>query len=146
MLNGISKLLTGDVLKVLSDMGHGDEIIIADGNFPVKTVTKNLIRCPGMNVSDVLAAIVDLFPIDVTYTEHPACVMELTPQDQKKGLPRPEAWADYERILGEKYPGIKLGNIERFSFYERTKEAYAVILTGEDRLYGNLLLVKGCVL
>lgn len=146
MLDKISKLLTGDMLKVMCDMGHGDEIVIADANFPAETIARQIIRCPGANVSDVLEAISEIFPIDVTYTEHPALVMELTDVDKKKNMPRPESWSDYEAIIGRRYEGLKLGNIKREDFYERTKKACAVIITGEERIYGNLLLVKGCVL
>ncbi len=145
MLDKISKLLTGDMLKVLSDMGHGDTIVIADANFPVSPVQKNLIRCPGMNVSDILDAISEIFPIDVEYTEHPAVVMELTPGDKAKNLPRPEAWNEYEEILHRRYPELNLGNVERMDFYAHTENAYAVFLTGESRIYGNLLLTKGIV-
>lgn len=151
MLNNISKILTGDMLKVLCDMGHGDELIIADANFPGETIAKTtvtgkLIRCPGVDVATLYEAISELFPLDAAYTEHPACVMELTDGDKAKGMPRPEAWADFEKTLHKRYPEQTLGNIERYAFYERAKKAYAVIETGEERVYGNLLLVKGCVL
>lgn len=145
MLNNISKLLTGDILKVLSDMGHGDEIIIADANFPGETMTQRLIRVPGTDVASVYEAIFELFPLDAEYTEHPACVMEITEGDRKKGIPVPATWGDYENILHKRYPELKLGKIERYAFYERTKKAYAVIITGEERIYGNLLLKKGIV-
>lgn len=146
MLNNISKILTGDMLKALCDMGHGDVLIISDANFPGDTVAQRLIRCPGVDVSAILKAIVDLFPLDVAYTEHPAAVMQLTPGDAAKGMKRPESWADFEGILRPKYPALMLGEIERFEFYERAKKAFVVIQSGEERQYGNLLLVKGCVL
>ena len=146
MLNKISKILTGDMLKILSDMGHGDEIIIADANFPGETLAKRLVRVPGVDVAAVYDAIAELFPLDAAYTEHPACVMELTEGDRAKGLPTPEAWADFEEILHRDYPEAELGKIERFAFYDRAREAYAVIQTGEERIYGNLLLKKGVVL
>lgn len=151
MLNGISKLLTGDILKVLCDMGHGDVLIISDGNFPgegiaKETVVGKLIRCPGVNVSQVYEAISPLFPLDVDYSAVPAAVMELTDSDKARGMARPAAWSDYERILHQRYSNVQLGMIDRFEFYERAKKAYAVIQTGEERQYGNLLLIKGCVL
>lgn len=147
MLNGINKLLTGDILKVLCDMGHGDVLILADANFPGEAIAKStsygkLLRMPGADVNTLLQAIKPLFPLDVAYTEHPAAVMELTDGDKEKGLPTPEAWKDYTATLD----GMELGKIERFDFYEKAKKAYAVIETGEERIYGNLLLVKGCVL
>ena len=151
MLNGISKLLTGDMLKALCDMGHGDVLVIADANFPgerlaAETTFGRLIRCPGTDVAQVFAAICGLFPLDTAYTEHPASVMELTDGDKARNIPQPEAWADYEKILRNIYPEQRLGRMERFQFYERTRQAYAIIQTGEERQYGNLMLVKGCVL
>ncbi|MDD6094615.1 MAG: RbsD/FucU domain-containing protein [Clostridia bacterium] len=146
MLDNISKLLTGDMLRALCDMGHGETIVIADANFPADSLSDKVQRCPGMNVSDVLSAIIDLFPIDVAYTENPAIVMELTEGDKAKRMPTPEAWGDYERIFHKRYPELKLGRVERYDFYELSKKAAVVFVTGEDRLYGNILLTKGCVI
>lgn len=146
MLNNISKLLTGDILKILCDMGHGDSIVIADANFPADTCAKRLIRLPAVNASQVIKAIKDLFPLDVAYSEHAVSVMDLTDSDKKRGLPEPEAWTDVKNLLNDQYPNLELGKIERFDFYEQAKNAYAVIATGEERIYGNFILVKGCVL
>ena len=151
MLNGISKLLTGDMLKVLCDMGHGDVLILADANFPGEAIAKQtsfgkLIRCSAADADTLLKAIVDIFPLDVEYSANPACVMELTDGDKAKGMPDPVAWKDFTATLKNRYPDIELGKIERFEFYEKAKKAYAVIQTGEEKQYGNLLLVKGCVL
>lgn len=140
MLKGIDKLLTGDILKALCDMGHGDEMVIADANFPAETVAQRLIRVPGIDGVRMAEAIMSVFPLD-TYVEHPACVMELTDGDKAKGMPTPVVWPEYARVTGS-----ELGLIERFAFYERTKKAYLVIQTGEERQYGNLLLTKGVVL
>jgi len=151
MLNKISKILTGDVLKALCDMGHGDVLIIADANFPGEAISKStsvgkLIRLPKLTVSDVYDAINELFPLDINYSKFPIAVMDLTDSDKAKGMKTPEAWLDYENILHKQYPNTKLGYIERMEFYERAKKSYVVIQTGEERIYGNLLLVKGCVL
>ncbi len=140
MLKGIDKLLTGDLLKVLCDMGHGDELVIADANFPAETVAKRLIRVPGVDGARMARAIMSVFPLD-NYVDKPACVMDLTEGDKNKGMPEPVIWDDYRRITGS-----KLGLIERFVFYERAKKASLVIQTGEERQYGNLLLTKGVVL
>lgn len=140
MLKGIDKLLTGDLLKALCDMGHGDELVIADANFPAETVAKRLIRVPGVDGVRVAEAILSVFPLD-TYVDNPACVMDLTDGDKAKGMPEPVIWDDYRHITD-----MKLGLIERFAFYERTKKASLVIQTGEERQYGNLLLTKGVVL
>lgn len=146
MLNGINKLLTGDMLKALCDMGHGDTLVIADANFPAETVAKRLIRCPGVNSSQMLEAIKDIFPVDVHYSDDAARVMELTDSDKAKGMATPIAWQEYLEILMEQYPEIGLCHVERFDFYEEAKNAYAVIQTGEERQYGNLILTKGVVL
>ena len=145
MLLGINKILTGDMLKVLCDMGHGDELIIADANFPADTYAKRLIRCSGVDGAQLLEALMPLFPLD-SYVDNPTAVMDLTDGDKKKKMPTPAVWAVYEQVLSEADKNfVELGKIERNAFYERTKNAYAVIQTGEERQYGNLLLVKGVV-
>jgi L-fucose mutarotase len=144
MLQGINKLLTGDILKILCDMGHGEELVIADANFPAETYAKRLIRCSGIDGSQLLEAIAPLFPLD-TYVDNPTAVMDLTDEDKKK-MPTPVVWGSYEKILqtmGDHFE--ELGKIERYEFYERAKNAYAIIQTGEERQYGNLLLIKGVI-
>lgn len=145
MLKGISTILTGDMLKVLCDMGHGDELVIADANFPAETYAKRLIRCSGVNGVQLLEAILPLFPLD-SYTEHQAIVMDLTDGDKGKGMAQPEVWEDYHKSVAQNCEWFnKLAKLERSEFFERTKSAYVVIQTGEYRQYGNLLLVKGVV-
>lgn len=138
MLKGIDKLFTGDLLKILCDMGHGDELVIADANFPAETCAKRLIRLPGIDGVRAVRAIMSVFPLD-TYTDDPAIVMALTESGEKKGMSQPAIWDDYQSAVGH------LKAIERFEFYERAKKAYAVVATGEERQYANLLLVKGVV-
>ena len=145
MLQGISKLLTGDLLKALCDMGHGDELVIADANFPGETVARRLIRCPGVSGTDLLRAIAPLIPLDA-YSPAPALVMQLTDSDRAKGMPDPAIWGEYEAILREHYGAdTRVNTIERYAFYERARSAYLVIQTGEERIYGNLLLAKGVI-
>lgn len=145
MLQGISKLLTGDLLKALCDMGHGDELVIADANFPGESVAKRLIRCPGISGTDLLRAIAPLIPLDA-YSPAPALVMQLTDSDRAKGMPDPAIWGEYEAILRQHYGAdTRVNTIERYAFYERAKAAYLVIQTGEERIYGNLLLAKGVI-
>lgn len=138
MLKGIDKLLTGDLLKILCDMGHGDELVIADANFPAGACAKRLIRLPGIDGVKTVKAVMSVFPLD-TYDDNPAIVMALTDSDREKGMPRPVIWDAYQSAVGH------IKELERFAFYERAKNAYAVIQTGEERQYGNLLLVKGVV-
>jgi L-fucose mutarotase len=139
MLKGIDKILTGDLLKILCDMGHGDELVIADANFPAETCAQRLIRLPGIDGVRAAQAILSVLPLD-TYCDDPAVVMALTESDVKKGMRRPAIWDDYQSAAGH------LTELERFAFYERAKKAYAVVATGEERQYGNLILVKGVVL
>lgn len=138
MLKGINKLLTGDLLKILCDMGHGDELVIADANFPAETCAQRLVRIPGADSVKAAEAVLSVFPLD-TYSP-PAFIMDLTEGDKEKHFPIPTIWADYEKACG-----TKLQKMERFEFYERARKAYAVIQTGEERQYGNLILVKGVV-
>ena len=146
MLDQISEYLTGDLLKLLCDMGHGDTIVLADANFPLSVKAEHYLQMSGVDVTTLLEAMVPVFPIDVQYTEHPGIIMELTPGDKARNLPRPEAWADYERVIRTRYPEFSLHQVERQNFYTEARKAYAVIQTGEKRIYGNLLLTKGCVI
>ena len=138
MLKIIPKILTGDLLKILCDMGHGDELVIADANFPGETCAKRLVRLPGIDGVTAAKAVLEVFPLD-TYSE-PAFIMDLTDSDKAKNMPDPAIWKDYAELTG----GVE--KIERFAFYDRARQAYAVIQTGEERQYGNLILVKGVVL
>lgn len=145
MLKGMDKILTGDILKILCDMGHGDELVIADTNFPADGIAKRLIRYPGIDAGRLLEAISPLFPLD-PYVDNPTGVMELTDGDKANGMLEPEVWKIYSDILKKNDENFTvLAHIEREAFYDRARRAYAVIQTGEERLYGNLLLRKGVV-
>ena len=140
MLKGIPSILSPELLKVLMEMGHGDEIVISDGNFPAASMAQRLIRCDGHGVPEILDAILGLFPLD-TYVDHPVALMEVVAGD-----PKPAIWDEFQSIV--KKHGGKLEdfeNIERFAFYERSKRAYAIVATGETALYANIILKKGVV-
>lgn len=145
MLKGIPKIISPELLKVLSEMGHGDRIVIADGNFPSESVGKNsiVIRCDGHGVPELLDAILQLFPLD-TYVEKPVNLMEVVKGDNVET----PIWNTYKDIIGKYDPrgAETVGNIERFAFYEAAKTAYAVIATGESALYANIMLQKGVVI
>lgn len=143
MLKGIDKLLTGDLLKILCDMGHGDELVIADANFPAETCAQRLIRLSGIDGAKAADAVLSVFPLD-TYSD-PAFVMDLTDSDKAKGMQPPKMWEAYDDLVRQN-GGYGVEKIERFAFYDRAKKAYAIIQTGEERQYGNLILVKGVVL
>ena len=138
MLKGIPNVLSPDLLKVLMEMGHGDEIVIADGNFPGASLAKNLTRLDGHSAVEILEAILQLFPLD-TY-EKPVYLMEKVPGDQVET----PIWDEYKEIVS-KYTDDEIIYIERYEFYERAKKAYAVVMTGETALYANVLLKKGVI-
>ena len=141
MLKHIPKILSPDLLKILMEMGHGDEIVIADGNFPAASIAQRLIRLDGHNVPEVLEAILIFFPLDI-YVENPVGLMEVVKGDNVK----PVIWDQYRKIIEEsKEPFKQFEFIERFAFYERAKKSYAVIATSESSLYANIILKKGVV-
>lgn len=144
MLKGISPVISPDLLKALAEMGHGDELVIADGNFPCHSVGKNsiVIRADGHGVPEILDAVLNLIPLD-TYTEKPVALMEVVKGDT---CGTPEIWSTYEDILNKYEPTHhKIDYTERFAFYERAKGAYLIIATGEKAIYANILLKKGVV-
>jgi len=143
MLKGIPKILSPQLLKVLCEMGHGDRIVIADGNFPSESVGKNaiVIRMDGHGTCELLEAILQLFPLD-TYVEKPVNLMQVTPGDTVET----PIWDKYADIVAKNDDRSDIiGQIERFAFYEEAKKAYAVIATGESALYANIMLQKGVV-
>jgi L-fucose mutarotase len=136
MLLGVPKIISPSLLKILCEMGHGDEIVIADGNFPAAANARNLIRMDGHNVSDVLKAILELFPLD-NQDSHFACVMETADSSE------PPIWDIFSEILKEKSYRTDFTKIERFEFYNRAQKAYCIIATTEPALYANIILKKG---
>lgn len=140
MLNGIPPIISPDLLKILCEMGHGDEIVIGDGNFPAASNAKRLVRCDGHGIPELLRAILELFPLD-TYVERPFMLMQVSLGDTTV----PVIWDEYKQIVGKFCPEAEISEIERFAFYERAKNAYAVIATGESALYANVILKKGVI-
>lgn len=141
MLKGIPAILSPELLKVLAEMGHGDEIVLADGNFPAESMGKNalVIRADGHSVPEILDAVLQLMPLD-NYVEQPAALME------SSGTAVPPIWEDYRALLqkhGEDPQAVEM--MERFAFYERAKKAYAIVATGETAIYANILLKKGVI-
>ena len=144
MLKGISPIISPELLKALAEMGHGDELVIADGNFPCHSVGKEaiVIRADGHGVPEILDAILKLIPLD-TYTDKPVALMEVVKGDT---CGTPEIWQTYEEILNKYEPDHHdIDYTERFAFYERAKGAYLIIATGEKAIYANILLKKGVV-
>lgn len=145
MLKGIAKELTPDMLKYLSEMGHGDTVVIADAHFPAQALGKNVIQYPCINAVGMCKAVLSVLPLD-PYVEAPVQVMELVPSDVAKGMKEPKIWGEVIALAdAEADFTIKLGTFERFAFYEEAKKAYLIIQTGETRQYGNFILTKGIV-
>lgn len=145
MLKGISPLLSPELLKVLCEMGHGDTIVIADGNFPAETMGKGgiVLRMDGHGVPELLEAILEVFPLD-QYVEKPVSLMERCEGDNADV----SIWKTYDRLIAaaeERGTSVIL-KLERFAFYEEAKKAYCIIATSETSQYANVILQKGCVL
>ena len=139
MLQGLHPLLSPDLLHALASMGHGDEIVLADANFPAASHARRLVRLPGTRIDDVLAALLSVLPLD-TYVDVPACTMQVVGDAASV----PDAVADINAVLAQ-HGCRATGSLERHAFYERAAAAYAIVATGEPRPYGNVLLRKGVV-
>ena len=139
MLKGLSPLLSADLLHVLASMGHGDEVVLADANFPAATHARRLVRLPGVAAPQVLEAVLSVLPLD-DFVPHAAFTMQVVGDTAAV----PEAVRDFTSVLLRHGHGPAEG-LERFAFYERAAAAFAVVATGETRVYGNILLKKGVV-
>jgi L-fucose mutarotase len=125
----------------MMEMGHGDELVLADGNFPSASTAQRLVRCDGHGVPELLDAILRFFPLD-SFVPRPAAVMSVVPGHDYE----PTIWPVYLETIRRYEPGFEeFEYVERFAFYERAKRAYAVVATGETALYANLILKKGVV-
>lgn len=140
MLKNISPVISPELLKILMEMGHGDELVIGDGNFPAASVAQRLVRADGHGVPEILDAILALMPLD-TYVEAPVALMDNGDENN-----RPEIWAKYEEIVKKNEGEKKFALEERFDFYDRARNAYAVVATGETAIYANIILKKGVVI
>jgi L-fucose mutarotase len=140
LLKGIPPILGPDLLHVLRAMGHGDEIAIVDANYPAENAGPTVIRLDGLSATQVLDAVLTVMPLD-TFVEEQAVGMEVVGDARK----REATHKDFDKLVKQYEPGMKLTLLERFAFYDRVRGAYAVIQTGERRLYGNILLKKGII-
>jgi len=139
MLKGISPLISPELLKILASMGHGDEIVLSDAHFPADTMNSNVVRADGLKIADLLEAILPLFELD-SYVDHPLVMMAAVEGDTLD----PAVEERYMKSIKISNPQItEIDRIGRFDFYDRTKSAFAVVITGETAKYGNILLKKG---
>ncbi len=140
MLNGIPKILPAELIKLMMDMGHGDELVIGDGNFPAAAMGVPVVHLDGHGVPEVLKAVLQLFPLDA-YVERPAALMEVIPGDPIV----PAIWEEYREILRNAGCDTEPEKVERFAFYERARRAFCVAATSEPAQYANVILKKGIV-
>ena len=140
MLKTIPPILSPELLKVLMEMGHGDEIVLADANFPAASMARRLVRCDGHNIPELLDAVLQFLPLD-TYVDMPVALMAVVPGDTFE----PKIWDVYSVTVERRERAVELELMERFAFYDRAREAYAIVATGERSLYANIILKKGVV-
>lgn len=141
MLIGINPLLSPDLLSILRSMGHGDEIVIADANYPGFSTAKQLVRLDGISAPDVVAAILSVMPLD-SFVDAPAISME----DASNPTTVPEIVREFQTIIDNVADCPRqIVQLERFAFYERAKSAFAIVQTGELKHFGNLIIKKGVV-
>jgi L-fucose mutarotase len=140
MLKGIDTLLSPELLTVIAEMGHGDELAIVDANFPAVSMARRLVRV-NAPASRVLQAVLSLLPLD-DFVEAPLAVMEVVGAPNEVPEPVREFQAAANAAEGK---AVKMTRIDRFAFYDRAKTAFAVVATGELRLYGCVLVKKGII-
>jgi L-fucose mutarotase len=141
MLKKIPAIISPELMHIMMAMGHGDELVIADGNFPSESMGQRVVRADGHGVAELLDAIMTFFPLD-QFVENPVCLMQVVAGDATK----PVIWKEYRRIIAAHEPDFKdFEMVERFAFYERARKAFAVAASGEPALYANLILKKGVV-
>ena len=136
MLKGIPLIISPELLKILAEMGHGDELVISDAHFPAYSVSRQVVRADAVSSPEMMAAILKLIELD-QYVERPVAMMAPVPGDTvDSGIA-----AECRAVLGK--DADRIDYMERFAFYDRAKRAYAVVITGEARKYGNILIKKG---
>ena len=140
MLNNIPKNLSPELVKVLMEMGHGDEILLADAHFPSEALGKRVIRYDSSDIPSLLKSILELMPLDY-YSDYQYLLMEVVKGDSVS----PSIWNKYNNLMVDSNFDAKFERIERFAFYEQSKRAYAIVATGEKAQYANIILKKGIV-
>lgn len=147
MLKSIPPIISPELLKVLSEMGHGDRICIGDGNFPGAAMAKAegaiFLRADGHGIPELLDAILQLMPLDA-YVETPAMLMEKMECDKDLEIP---VWKTYKEIIAkhDDRGESAVGGYERFAFYEQAKKCYCILQSGETAIYANIILQKGVI-
>ncbi|SEQ32861.1 L-fucose mutarotase [Devosia sp. YR412] len=140
MLKNIPPILGPDLLGILRAMGHGDEIALVDANYPADAAGPALVRLDGISVTDVLDAVLTLMPLDDFVEEAAICMQVVGNAGQREPV-----MDEMDTIIQRHESKMGLSSMERFAFYERVSKGYAIVQTGERRLYGNVLLKKGVI-
>ena len=141
MLKNIPSILAPELIKILMEMGHGDELVLADGNYPCLGHPSRVVRCDGHGIPELLDAIMMFMPLD-SYIKHPTVLMEVLPGDPYV----PVIWDAYRKIISKyEEKGAREEAINKYDFYKRGAQAYAVVTTGEQAMYANIILKKGVV-
>ncbi|POF34222.1 RbsD/FucU family protein [Roseibium marinum] len=141
MLRGLNPLLSPDLLHALAAMGHGNDIVIADANFPAHSNGQRVVRLDGVTATAALEAVLQVLPLD-TFVPEPALTMQVVGNPSEV----PPVVAEFQKIVDERADiPVKIGGLERHAFYQRSREAFVILQTGETRLYGNILLKKGVI-
>ena len=138
MLKGIPAIVSPDLLQTMMRMGHSDQLVLADSDFPAETFSQRVIRADGIGIADLLKAILPFFPLD-PFVEKPVAIM--APVGNAK---EPNVWKEFRKIIAQHEKQFSdFEYVERFAFYVRTKASFAVVITGEPD--GNIILKKGVV-
>lgn len=142
MLKNIPNIISPELFKIMMEMGHGDELTIADGNFPGSShATNKIIRADGHNICEILKSILKFFPLD-PYSNNQILLMKVLDNDNYV----PTIWDDFKKIINEFEPKYnKIGYLDRFDFYTRAKKSHVIIQTSEKSLYANIILTKGII-
>ncbi|HHO58288.1 MAG TPA: fucose isomerase [Oceanithermus profundus] len=138
MLKGVSPLLSPELLAVLAEMGHGDEIAIVDGNYPAHSSGPPVIRADGLGTPELVEAVLELLPLD-TFSDANVWYMDNGEAE------KPEIWKAFDAVLAGSGEDARVEAIDRFAYYERAREAYAIVATSETRLYACIILKKGVI-
>lgn len=141
MLKGINPVISPKLLMVLDEMGHGSEILFADGNFPSHSYgVKRIVRLDGIGIVELLKAVMPLFPLD-SFVETPITLMQPNADFGRE----PKVWEEYKEIISKYEPNAKCEYLERFKYYERCEKVYAIVATTETEIYANIILKKGVI-
>ena len=141
MLKGLDPLLPPDLLHALAAMGHGDELALVDRNYPATSTSQRLIRLDGADTAAAARAILSLFPLD-TFVDEPLLRMEVVGSPDEVTPVQQELAGIASDLDGRE---VAMGSLERFAFYERSRGAFATVITGEDAPYACFLLIKGVI-